>query len=151
MGEPSTEWLHSRSTPSSMLLHRSGLTTSWLKAPSSTGQTTTTVRTSTCPAEEPHRIKHREPLTVGTPRSRITPLEKNQAWVDQSLAISPRWCGREALMLELVYLRREARWWLWPTIRPPETLVDSMLTTFLHPNREVLSSTLIWTSDGKLM
>merc|ERR1712037_534948 len=99
MGEPSTEWLHSRSTPSSMLLHRNGLTTSYLKAPSSTGQTTTTVRTSTCPAEEPHRIKHREPLTVGTPRSMITPLEKNQAWVDQSLAISPRWCGREALML----------------------------------------------------
>merc|ERR1712193_342708 len=55
--------------------------------------------------------------------------------VDQSLATSPRWCGKEALMSELALLRREARWWLWPTIRPPATLVASMLPTFLHPSR----------------
>merc|ERR1712088_33299 len=62
-----------------------------LNAPSNTGQTTTLVRTSTCPAEGPPRIKHREPSTAGTLRSRITLLDKNQAGVDQSLATSPRW------------------------------------------------------------
>merc|ERR1712088_20324 len=59
--------------------------------------------------------------------------------------------GKEAVMLELASLRREARLLLWPTIRPLVTMVASMLTTFLHPSREVLSSTLLWTSDVKLL
>merc|ERR1712212_766949 len=68
-------------------------------------------------------------------RSRITPLEKNQAAVDLSLAISPRWCGKAALRLELASPRKEARWWLWPTILPLATISASMLTTFLRPSR----------------
>merc|ERR1712227_178357 len=56
--------------------------------------------------------KHREPSTVGTLRSRTTPLERNQAGVDPSLAISPRWCGKEAPRLESALPRREARLWL---------------------------------------
>merc|ERR1712126_375364 len=53
-----------------------------------------------------------EPSTVGTLRSRTTPLERNQAGVDPSLAISPRWCGKEAPRLESALPRREARLWL---------------------------------------
>merc|ERR1712055_772070 len=114
---------------------------------SSTTATTTLVRTSMGPTEWLHRIKHREPSIIGTLRLRTTPLEMR---VDRALAISPRWCGKEALMLELASLRREARWWLCPTIRRLATCVASMLTTFLHPSREVRSSTLLWTSDRKL-
>merc|ERR1712066_1109150 len=54
---------------------------------------------------------------------------------DMSLAISPRWCGKAALRLELASPRKEARWWLWRTILPPATISASMLTTFLHPSR----------------
>merc|ERR1712130_322161 len=108
------------------------------KAPLSTGQTTNTERTSSCPAEVQHRIKHREPLTVGTLRSGTIPLERNQAGVDLSLAISPRLCGKEARRLELASPRREARLLLLPTIHPPATMLASMLTTFLHPSRGAL-------------
>merc|ERR1719391_1926503 len=88
------EWLRSSFAPSSTLSHRNGRTTSSLKTPSSTGQTTPTGRTFKCPVDGQHKIRHREPSTVGTLRSRITPLEKNQAGADPSLAISPRWCGK---------------------------------------------------------
>merc|ERR1711936_224381 len=108
------------------------------KAPLNTGQTTNTERTSSCPAEVQHKIKHREPSTVGTLRSRTTPLEKNQAGVDLSLVISPRWCGKEAQRLESASPRREARLLLLPTIHPPATMLASMLTTFLHPSRGAL-------------
>merc|ERR1711934_511902 len=54
---------------------------------------------------------------------------------DYTFGQEPSWGGKEALMSELALLRREARWWLWPTIRPPATLVASMLPTFLHPSR----------------
>merc|ERR1712243_337821 len=103
----------------------------------STGQTTNTERTFTCPAEVQHRIKHREPSTVGTLRSRTTPLEKNPG-VDLSLVISPRLCGKEARRLELASPRREARLLLLLTIHPPATMLASMLTTFLHPSRGAL-------------
>merc|ERR1712130_79915 len=43
--------------------------------------------------------------------------------------------GKEALRLELASHRREARWSLWPTIRPLAIISASMLTTFLHPSR----------------
>merc|ERR1712203_260547 len=55
------------------------------------------------------RSRHRELLIVGTLRSRTTPSEENQAVADLSLGISPRWCGREALRLELVWHRKAAR------------------------------------------
>merc|ERR1711936_440177 len=107
------------------------------KAPLNTGQTTNTERTSSCPAEAQYKIKHREPSTVGTLRSRTTRLEKNQAGVDLSLVISPRLCGKEAQRLELASPRREARLLLLPTIHPPATMLASMLTTSLHPSRGI--------------
>merc|ERR1711971_113432 len=66
-------------------------------------------RTSTHPLEWPHKSRRRELWTIGTLRSRITPMEKSRARVDQKLATSPRLCGKEALRLELASHRKEAR------------------------------------------
>merc|ERR1711944_318156 len=63
---------------------------------------------------------------------------KEPSWVDLSLGISPRLCGKEARRLESASPRREARLLLLPTIHPLATILASMLTTFLHPSRGAL-------------
>merc|ERR1719234_715625 len=65
------------------------------------------------PLERPHKSRRRELWTIGTLRSRITPLEKSRAVEDLKLATSPRWCGKEALRLELASHRKEARSLCW--------------------------------------
>merc|ERR1712107_447737 len=87
--------------------------------------------------------EHRELLIVGTLRSRTTPSEENQAVADLSLGISPRWCGREALRLELVWHRKAARSSWWRTTLRLATTLDNMLTTSsLHSRFEVKRITL---------
>merc|ERR1719382_382569 len=110
---------------------------------SSIGTPTSMERTSTCPVEGQLRSRHRELLIVGTLRSRTTPSEENQAVADLSLGISPRWCGREALKLELVWRRKAARLSWWRTTLLLATTLDNMLTTSsLHSRFEVKRITL---------
>merc|ERR1712107_976871 len=54
---------------------------------------------------------------------------RNQAVVDLSLGISPRWCGREALRLEWVWHKKAARLPWWRTTLLLGTTSGSMLTT----------------------
>merc|ERR1712223_1602590 len=100
-------------------------------------------RISTCPVEGQLRSRHRELLIVGTLRSKTTPSEENQAVVDLSLGISPRWCGREALSLELVWHRKAARlsWWQ-TTLLLATTLGSTLTTSSLHSRFEVKRITL---------
>merc|ERR1712055_1134480 len=105
---------------------------------SSIGIPTSMERTSTCPVEGRLRSRHRELLIVGTLRSRTTPSEGNQAVADLSLGISPRWCGREALRLELVWHKKAARLSWWRTTLLLATTMDNMLTTSSLHNRKTL-------------
>merc|ERR1712241_805026 len=74
----------------------------------------------------------------GAVDSWTTPSEENQAAVDLSLGISPRWCGREALKLESVWHRKAARLSWWQTTLLLATTSGSTLTTSSLHSRKTL-------------